>query len=402
MLGISDVNSFSPATLFNKWIVPGAMYVALASGAGNPIRCNESSCDYSATYLAITAALVLITPLIRGSGRVVPQLIVLGFCLLILGVIGYSSTMPEFVYSKAWGGFLASGIVLLYVVHLRLNVGFRGLAAGLARIMFVVLCATFLFKAWQRGIMDRDIPYLLNGPIVFGWLMGIGALCAVYVFILKRGLINALIAACLSLGVLWSGSKGPILAYVTSIIFLYLAEGGVTLPKLWRISILGLVAVTFLLLVPTDSFSDSRVGLLVEIYEDGINYSEGSVGVRLASYENAAALISDHPMMGIGSGAFAKYEPELMYPHNVHLEVFLEYGLVIFAAYTLFLLYGLVNGNPLVRSIIIFVAICMSFSGDVSYLRYLLPFLLLQTLHLHRKSVALRKNECRPGDFTGQ
>ena len=70
-----------------------------------------------------------------------------------------------------------------------------------------------------------------------------------------------------------------------------------------------------------------------------------------------------------------------MYPHNVHLEVLLEYGLMVFAVYAALLVYSVIHGNPLIRSIIIFFVICMSFSGDVSYLRYLIPFLFLNILY---------------------
>lgn len=392
MMGRPDVSRISLSSLLNNWVVPGAIYVALASGAGNPIRCHESSCDFSAAYLAITAALFFIAPFIQGCGRVVPQLIVLGFGLLIFGVIGYASPMPEFVYSKAWGGFLASGFVLFFMVHLLLQVGLRGLALGLARIMFLVLGATFLFKVAVGGVMDRDIPYLLNGPIVFGWLMGMGALCALYLFILERGLVNALGSICLSLGVLWSGSKGPILAYALSTIFLYIAVGGFTFAKLRLITVLGLTAVAAILLVdPADSLSESRFGLLVDIYENGINYSEGSVGVRLAAQESAVGLIQENPMTGIGPGGFAEHDPLLMYPHNVHLEVLLEYGLFIFTAYALFMMHGVARGNPLIRSIVLFFVISMSFSGDLSYLRYLLPFLLLSTLRLPQRSNVPKK-----------
>ncbi|HQW57619.1 MAG TPA: O-antigen ligase family protein [Gammaproteobacteria bacterium] len=382
----SEVSGFVRSSVFNKWIVPGAIYVALASGAGNPIRCHESSCDSSAAYLTITALLVLIIPFVRGSGRVLLQLIVLGFGFLILSVIGYASQMPLFVYSKAWGAFLASGFIVIYMVHLLLHGGVMGFAQGLARIMFMVLSLTLLFKASQGGVMDRDVSYLLNGPIVFGWLMGIGALCSVYIFIIKRELIYSLIAICLSLGVLWSGSKGPIFAYFLSAIFLCIVIEGFAFGKLKRIWIfLAAAVIAIFLVISVEYFSDSRLGLLLNIYENGIDYSEGSVGVRLAAYESSVELILENLLNGIGSGGFAKYQPDLMYPHNLHLEILLEYGLIIFAAYAALLFYGVVNGNPLFRSIIVFVAICISFSGDVSYLRYLLPFLVMQGFYPYKR-----------------
>ena len=353
-----------------------------ASGAGNPIRCQESSCDISVAYLVMTVLLILITPFIRVRGRVLLQLIVLSFGFLILGMIGYTSSIPLFVYSKAWGAFMASAFALLLMVHLIQHAELRGLAHGLVRIMLTVLGLTFLFKAAQSGLMDRDVPYLLNGPIVFGWLMGIGALSSIYILILERSLINLLIAVSLSLAVLWSGSKGPIFAYLLSAIFMYVVIGGFRFGKVMQIWIFFTVVIVAIVLSgSTEKILDSRLGLLFDVYMNGVDYSEGSVGVRLASYESSLKLISENLFSGIGPGAFAKYEPELMYPHNVHLEVLLEYGLMVFAVYAALLVYSVIHGNPLIRSIIIFFVICMSFSGDVSYLRYLIPFLFLNILY---------------------
>ena len=362
--------------------MPSAIYASLASGAGNPIRCHESSCDISLAYLAITVILILVTSFIRVKGLVLLQLILLSFGFLILAMIGYTSYIPLFVYSKAWGAFIASGFALLFMVYHIQYEGYVGLAHGFVRIMLMVLGLTFLFKAAQSGLMDRDVPYLLNGPIVFGWLMGIGALSSVYILILERSLINLLIAISLFLAVIWSGSKGPILAYLLSAIFMYVVIGGFRFGRLMQICIfLTVVTIAVILSVSTEKMLDSRLGLLFDIYMNGVDYSEGSVGVRLASYESSLQLISENLFSGIGPGAFAKYEPELMYPHNVHLEVLLESGLMVFAVYAALVVYGVIHGNPLIRSIIIFFVICMSFSGDVSYLRYLMPFLLLNILY---------------------
>ena len=98
-----EVGSFSHLSVLNKWIVPSAIYAALASGAGNPIRCQESSCDISVAYLVMTVLLILITPFIRVRGRVLLQLIVLSFGFLILGMIGYTSSIPSVSYTHLFG-----------------------------------------------------------------------------------------------------------------------------------------------------------------------------------------------------------------------------------------------------------------------------------------------------------
>ena len=373
-----EVDSFSHSSFFNKWIVPGGIYVALSSGAGNPIRCDESLCEVSEEYFAFMAILLLITPFIRVNRSVLFPIIILIFGFLILGVIGYASSMPLFVFSKAWGAFMASGFAFIFMHHLIQHTGLSGLAQGFVRIMLTVLGLTLLFKAAQGGLMDRGVLFILNGPIVFGWLMGVGALCSIYILSLKRNLINFLIVIGLSLAVIWSGSKGPIIAYFLSAIFMYVYNGGFRVGKVIQVWLFSILVV--LVIIQTgviEEILESRIGTLFDVFNNGIDYSEGSVGVRLASYQTSLELISENLFSGIGSGVFAEYEPKLMYPHNVHLEILLEYGLVIFVFYALLLIRGVVYGSLLIRSVIIFFVICMSFSGDVSMLRYLLPFLLI-------------------------
>jgi O-antigen ligase len=376
--------------MINGWLVPGGIYLALASGAGNPIRCHESSCEFSALYAVISVFLFLIALIIWKSIRLVaPQLILgIGF-LMVFAVIGYFSPLPYFVGSKAWGGLFASGFIIFFMAHLVLHVGTSGLALGLVRVIFFAFIITFLFKASVGGIMDRDTPYLLNGPIIFGWLMGLGGLCAAYLYFFERKLMMLFFCIVLSIGVFWSGSKGPIIAYAISMFFLYFFVGGFAFAKLKIVLvIIFLVVLLGVWFLDFQNFlSASRFGLLVDIYENGINYSEGSVGVRLAAVKFAFSLFQESPFLGIGPGGFAEYDSILMYPHNIHLEILLEYGLLVFLPYIFLVGFGLLNGSILIRSLVLFFVICMSFSGDFSYFRYLLPFLLLSIMSIRLRAM---------------
>lgn len=226
--------------------------------------------------------------------------------------------------------------------------------------------------------MDRDVSYLLNGPIVFGWLMGIGGLCAFFVAMKTRSATDWLQVAGLGFGVLMSDSKGPIIAFVLCAAFYYVSILGVGAMRRAAKVVCGafVLAVVGCLAGEGELLSGTRLGLLFEVVSEGTNASEGSVGVRAAAFEQALELALDL-LHRYRTGGVCCPHPALMYPHNVHLEVLLEYGLLPFVAYGGLIAAAMYMANASIRTLILFVVICLSFSGDVSYLRFLLPLLFL-------------------------
>lgn len=373
----------SLTSLFDGWVVPLAIYVSLVSGAGNPIRCFESQCEFFPLYLLILVPLVLAMPLVRIYTATIPHLGFVSAVFFVLCCVGYFSPLPAFVYSKAWGGFLATAWLILFIYHLVRSYGLSGFSQRLARTLAVILWLTILSKMYSGEVMDRDVPYLMNGPIVFGWLMALGALCSLYSALLDGSLSNLTRTVFLSIGVLWSGSKGPIVAFFISAIFLYWTVSGIASFRAKLIAAVALFGLLGILVLDVESLlSESRFKIFLDILYSGVDLSEGSVGVRLDAYESALSILADSIFFGIGPGGFAAHFSDLMYPHNVHLEILLEYGLLVFISYVSILVYAVVKGNNLFRSIVLFFAIALSFSGDLSYFRYILPFLILCTVQL--------------------
>jgi O-antigen ligase len=179
-------------------------------------------------------------------------------------------------------------------------------------------------------------------------------------------------------GVFWSGSKGPIIAYFFAVFYLFISSGKYFRKLILIIFFGGLILILVAYQLDLYSlFNETRFGLLLQIANDGVDFTEGSVGVRASSYAQALDLIGQNFLLGIGPGNFALHNSTLMYPHNVHLEILLEYGLIPFLVYVAVIVYALVRSGSLFRAIILFFLICMFFSGDTSYLRFLLPFILL-------------------------
>jgi O-antigen ligase len=211
--------------------------------------------------------------------------------------------------------------------------------------------------------------------------MGFGALCAVNLMLEHRSWRWGIVVLALTSGVFWSGSKGPILAYFVAVFFLFISCAKY-FRRLILQSFLGLI-ILILAAYQLDLhslLSETRFGLLLQVANEGVDIKEGSVGARISSYAQALELIGQNFPLGIGPGNFALYDQILMYPHNVHLEILLEYGFFPFIVYVAVIVYALARSSPLIRAIILFFLICMSFSGDASYLRFILPFILLCTV----------------------
>jgi hypothetical protein len=382
---------------FNRWMVPSSIYIALAAGAGLPIRCHDAACDFSVEYLIIAAPLIALLPVLELPWRARLAISVLVLGGVYLAAFTTIATFPEFVFAKAYGGFFAAAIVYAYMAHAVTEEGFDGFARGFARVALAVLAFTAIYRL-PEGLMDRDVSYLLNGPIVFGWLMGIGGLCAFFVAMKTRSATDWLQVAGLGFGVLMSDSKGPIIAFVLCAAFYYIILGVGAMRRAAKVVCGAFVlAVVGCLAGEGELLSGTRLGLLFEVVSEGTNASEGSVGVRAAAFEQALELALNILPYGIGPGEFAVHDPALMYPHNVHLEVLLEYGLLPFVAYGGLIAAAMYMANASIRTLILFVVICLSFSGDVSYLRFLLPLLFLPAVvdpAAHRAVVSLAmKNE---------
>lgn len=370
--------------LFSTVVTPAAVYVSLAAGSGNPIRCSEGICEYNPEYLLIFMILLVCALFTRQLFQLKGRLLVLACLSAALLICAQASSMPAFVYGKIFGGLISSAFVLVFAGHLLKTGGLDGFAGGIARVLLIVLMFTIAYKS-RFDLLDRDVPYMFNGPIVFGWLMGLGALSAVHLMLQHRSWLWAIGALALTGGVFWSGSKGPILAYFLSGFFLYVSSARNSRRLLLQLLCMGitLILVSYYLDLYA-LMSETRFGLLLQIADVGVDVTEGSVGVRVSSYEDALRLIGQNIPFGIGPGNFALINRELMYPHNVHLEILLEYGLVPFLAYVAAIVYALAKSGQLLRSIILFFLICMTFSGDVSYLRFLLPFILLNAVANHQ------------------
>lgn len=322
-------------------------------------------------------------------------------CAILLSLSMLRSTNFPYALEKfdgvVFGAVVSSVILGIMVVRL----GGEKAISKIIHIGLLVLFMTVVYK-WQFGFFDRNVRYFLNGPNVFGWLMGMLALMSMHLAVVKKYLLYGAISVLFVGAVIWSGSKGALVALFVSLIFMFL-------PYVKKIPVLlsAIVAGAFLsaFMRPfinwiSFAFPDSRLLALVRIFEGSISdVDKGSVVIRQHLLEDGFGLFMDHPFWGIGLGNFAEHSYlGFFYPHNIHLEVFMECGLFVGLAYVGFVIFSLLKIHRFFQVIAVYFILAGSFSGDMGYLRYSIAFILaglsligVSELIKPKSSVALRR-----------
>jgi len=289
-----------------------------------------------------------------------------------------------------------NSIVIGFIGALILTYGIRTgntrkLFSYLYIFLFVLFVCAIIWKL-QTGFWRRDLPYFLNGSIVFGRNMAVG-LFAVMLFPPRNAFAKYLLLLCFLFGVVWSMSKGPILSVFLCISFYFFLKN-----KVYFVIFSGLI-VTFLFLITTSVIDLSggplnrlQIGLQVLLGFSDSNQAAGSVNIRQEMFSNTVDVIKNDYFTGVGAGLWGEaLNSVFTYPHNFFLEVFSELGVI----------YGLVFIIPYLSFIFrirdyfyvfpLFFLLAQQMSGDIADARWLLMFSLVVTFNSQLRRVNYHK-----------
>lgn len=349
---------FNPATL----TLIGGGYLVLATAAFFPSeRVSQLFILLNVGWLGLLLAFNG-----RASGKLATRLLALAPLLLCYVPAATDTSDFPFVIKKFEGAILATILAsaLFYTSLKRTDVdGFQRawIATGVA-----VLIMTILYKL-QYGFFDRQVRFLFNGPIVFGWLMGSISVLSLYRATRSEWVTRwIVVGAVFALAVIWSASKGPLVALSVTCSVILLT-GGARRSLVVAGLALGLIAL-LLAVAPEQAFDRFR-GISDLIGRDAGVY-DGSIAPRKIAWQQAIGLFQSSPITGVGLGNFQFFTNlSLTYPHNIFLESLAETGMLGLAG--LLMTLGLVFAmtTPLGRFWLLFIVVAMQFSGDISYLR---------------------------------
>lgn len=258
----------------------------------------------------------------------------------------------------------------------------------LIKVAIIILALTVLYKL-RYGFFDRyQVRFLINGPIVFSWLMCYCALILIYhdTIISTRKLYLCLFLFILA--AIWSSSKGPIIALIicTLLIWILRFKRYFNLNAVIKIFSLFIALLIIFNTLPTEY--TERITDIINIITNNSEEAEyGSVGIRQEMWISAYEIYLKNYFLGVGTTNWQYYSEhgELLYPHNIFLELASETGLIGLTVYLLTLITILFKTTPFGRYTLIYFTMCSSVSGDISYSRLILSIPIVLALNKSRK-----------------
>lgn len=375
---VSPVHFAGMGMPFNSrlFLLTGVFYLTLVSGGVLLFGSDGLVNDLVKLGIAVVALALILraSPSREAYGLVFKFILFFSVPLLFSS---YFARNVDYSLSKIDSAILGTSLSFLLAAATIRRYGFLEFLREFLLVGLVILFFTVIYKI-LFGFSDRSVRFFLNGPIVFGWLMGLMGVVALSLWQKTKLRRYLLFVAIFFVAVVWTQSKGPLLAFLVVGVFVFLIQMRVR-QRLWTIAFLGLLVLGASQLNLSEIFAETRFAAIERILKNSTSDADfGSVDVRARMYDDALGLADRYPVTGVGVGNWqALTNSDYLYPHNQHLEILAELGVFYFFAYAVLVLYAFAVGGGVIRSIIVFLMVAASFSGDLSYTRYIFLFSLL-------------------------
>mgnify|MGYP000873077812 CR=1 FL=1 len=247
----------------------------------------------------------------------------------------------------------------------------------LITMLFFLLFIAIIYKS-QVGFFDRNQLFFLSGPIVFGRLMGVGAALSL---IGIHSLKNKILFSIFTLAVIWTASKGPIIALLITWLTYFLFKMSY---KEKAFSLFAIFVISIPLINNLNIIQDVGLSRVIDAFnymflgnlDDSVSHS---ISIRQSIMYQSIDLFLQNPFFGVGVGGWAANisNEGLIYPHNFFLEVFSEGGLLLGGLFCVPYVIFLLKPNSVLFYAVLFLLISQLFSGDILDSRYWLVFSIL-------------------------
>lgn len=366
-----------------KWLLLSVFVFAY------PLAALLGDSDGRLPLLAIPTIAALVIAAIAGIRSAPPAytltVISISICLTVfigsqwtMGVVGDSQKIITF-----------SGVLFIFGFILALSFGSGQILNQMDRALIVLGVITLVLFLSNIGEYDTGrLSYGDSNPIWMGRLFGMSCVAALYALILARirFILMAPLIAALFLGMIATGSRGPVLAFAVSAFIAVILNPVKNKYLIMGISIYGLV----LVIVAIEALG-------VDGGYRGFSFGQAddtSYFIRLAMFQHTIDSIITYPQ-GIGVGEFAFMN--FTYPHNIFLEIVVEWGWMRGALFLVFLGFGgyclfrLRVKLQLLLLLFIFEMVNAGLSGDITSPR-LLYGLVIAGIAFHVSSEKSRKS----------
>lgn len=305
-------------------------------------------------------------------------MMVLKYCapfFIFYSLAAITSSDIGMLFRRIEGGIICTFLVGLTISFCLKKMGEEIFITNFLKVAAVVLFMTIIYKL-HSGLLDRDTRFFLNGAIVFSWLMCYSFILTLYSVVKKKISKKYLLLSAVFLeAALWSGSKGPLLALIVTLIKIFYDVGSVNRALKYISFVFALSAILFWILPIFPVHLIERLTDLIGYYNnEGGNRYPGSNGLRTDMWISAWEIFNDNLLVGVGPTNWKEVSVygEYLYPHNLILELLSETGLIggLIAITTLIFIWR--KTTEVGKLSMLFFMVCASFSGDISYLRMII------------------------------
>lgn len=327
---------------------------------------------FSCLYLIVSISFKLIDPIFN--------LIVI-FYFTVMLIFGYNNS---YGLTKSILVFLPSSIPLFYLKYRNLtkNDSLNAIKFFCLLVLFVAI----IYKV-QFGFFSRSVRYGFFGPIVAGWIFGIGGLLYFRV--------NKIFFLIFTAAIIWTFSKGPLIAYFIVLLYSFSGKFKVKflLKKYFFVIVFFFFAVFMLYkFLPSIEQSNRLLKMLHVLFFDYQSFGDiSSINIRLSFIQLSISHFLENPFVGTGLGMWGtlNHLSEHIYPHNIIAEIGAEVGLFGLISFALLVIFIFNHSKELLR-IHIFLFIVMQFSGDLSYFKFIFTFFVVYHFAKNSKNIFLK------------
>lgn len=370
------------------WLLCLWLYIIIATGKIAPIDETNTSSHVLVGAFSLYLSLIYLLQnksslnmLIKSVTYLMPLLISFSLSLIRTDDINYS-------LKKIEGGILASMISSIVAGEIIARIGILNFLKKLTSIGLISLTLTVIQRNIQ-GLVGREGAFLINGPIVFAWIMGINFISSIYIAKTTKSKIYLVYAVAFLIATIWTESKGPIIASIlSSLLLIKISKKTLSSKKIFAL-IFSIVCIWLFYDYGLEyiSQSESRLSAISRIAKNELStMDEGSINARYELWSDSIKIWTDNPLFGIGLGNWSQAfsYTEFKYPHNIFIEVLSEQGIIgaILIASSIIPMWTRVSAIQ--KIFIIYFITCLSFSGDASYWRFIfyypMGFILSKTL----------------------
>ena len=281
-------------------------------------------------------------------------------------------------------GFLLSGLSIFIIWRYGISKYADHFIDSIIRVSAFILILTILYKL-NFGFWDRGTRFFLNGPNVYGWMMALAGVLSFYRYFQTNYIYYIYYFIIFLLAILWTSSKRPFIALIGGIFLFLMLERKVG--KLLFGIIIFSGVITFLFI--NDFVPDRYQAIYRLMIGTTVQADFGSIGIRQLTYNDGLKIFSEHLLFGIGIGNWDIYSStsaqygSLTYPHNIIIEILAEHGLVGMLLFGGTFVITFWHTSRLGRTIMIMFFMCLIFSGDMEYWRFIvaLPLAFITVRH---------------------